>query len=123
MVPQVLVQVVQTSQEETVPSTGQHDLLQGLIWVRAGAARSPWTGVMTEWVLVLVPIVLQFLEQALKPDQPAGGLGVDRAGAVGAKWPCERKWAKRSYEKVRTCYAVFLSIEDTPLANFISGKR
>ena len=52
---------------------------------------------------------------------PAGGLGVDRAGAVGAKYPCERKWAKESYEKLRTCYmyAVFTSTEGTPLANFI----
>jgi hypothetical protein len=53
----------------------QHNLLQGLIWVRAGAARSMWaTGVMTERVLVSVPIVPQFLEQALKqalkPYQP-----------------------------------------------------
>ena len=72
MVPQVLVQVVQ---EGTLPSTGQQNLLQGLIWVRAGAARSMWaTGVMTERVLVSVPIVPQFLEQALKqalkPYQP-----------------------------------------------------
>jgi hypothetical protein len=55
MVPQVLVQVVHTSQEETLPSTEQHNLLRG---------------VMTERVMVSVPIVPQFLEQALKPDQP-----------------------------------------------------
>ena len=68
MVPQVLVQVVQ---EGPLPSTGQQNLLQGLIWVRVGAARSPWAvRAMSERVLVLVPIVPQVLEQTLKPDQP-----------------------------------------------------
>ena len=76
MVPQVLVQVVQQGPPGVnIAVNVQHNLLQGLIWVRAGAARSMWaTGVMTERVLVSVPIVPQFLEQALKqalkPYQP-----------------------------------------------------
>ena len=37
-----------------MPLTGQQNLLQGLIWARAGAARSPWAvRAMTERVLVL----------------------------------------------------------------------
>ena len=76
IVPQVLVQVVQQGPPGVnIAVNVQHNLLQGLIWVRAGAARSMWaTGVMTERVLVSVPIVPQFLEQALKqalkPYQP-----------------------------------------------------
>ena len=76
MVPQVLVQVVQQgSPGVNIAVNVQQNLLQGLIWVRAGAARSMWAaGVMTERVLVSVPIVPQFLEQALKqalkPYQP-----------------------------------------------------
>jgi len=76
MVPQVLVQVVQQGPPGVnIAVNVQQNLLQGLIWVRAGAARSMWAaGVMTERVLVSVPIVPQFLEQALKqalkPYQP-----------------------------------------------------
>jgi hypothetical protein len=36
---------------------------------------------------------------------------------------CERKWAKQSYDKLRTCFAVFPSMEGTPLANFKSGRQ
>ena len=73
---QVLVQVVQQGPPGVnIAVNVQQNLLQGLIWVRAGAARSMWAaGVMTERVLVSVPIVPQFLEQALKqalkPYQP-----------------------------------------------------
>jgi hypothetical protein len=76
MVPQVWGQVVQQGPPGVnIAVNVQQNLLQGLIWVRAGAARSMWAaGVMTERVLVSVPIVPQFLEQALKqalkPYQP-----------------------------------------------------
>ena len=36
---------------------------------------------------------------------------------------CERKWAKQSYDKLRACFAVFPSMEGTPLANAKSGRQ